>query len=203
MNRDVFEGKWKQLRGVVKEKWGKLTDDELDTIEGRLDRFAGLLQERYGYARDRAVAEIESWMQNQSPKNKGPFSAWILLALVPALGLAGACKPRDTASTQEIRSKLSAQVTAAERNTNAPDANSERDWIVGKQTADSVITLAVKNRLSQDPDVKGLRIALHTKKGIVYLSGIVQSVAVRDRAVQLARETESVRGVHANFTVMG
>ena len=58
MNRDVLEGNWKQLRGRVKEAWGKLTDDDLDRIEGKADRLIGVLQERYGYARDRAEEEF-------------------------------------------------------------------------------------------------------------------------------------------------
>jgi uncharacterized protein YjbJ (UPF0337 family) len=54
MNKDILMGKWKQLRGKVKEQWGELTDDELDKAEGRFDRVSGLLQERYGYAKDEA-----------------------------------------------------------------------------------------------------------------------------------------------------
>jgi len=59
MNRDVFEGNWKQLRGRVKEMWGKLTDDDLDTIDGKRDKLVGKLQERYGYAKDRAEEECK------------------------------------------------------------------------------------------------------------------------------------------------
>ena len=58
MNRDVFEGKWKQLRGRIKQVWGDQTDDELNQIEGNYDEFVGLLQERYGWARKDAEAEI-------------------------------------------------------------------------------------------------------------------------------------------------
>ena len=58
MNRDVFEGKRKQLSGRIKQAWGDLTDDELDEIEGNYDEFVGLLQERYGWAREDAEAEI-------------------------------------------------------------------------------------------------------------------------------------------------
>jgi uncharacterized protein YjbJ (UPF0337 family) len=58
MNTDVLEGNWKQLRGRIKEMWGKVTDDDLDRIDGRTERLMGLLQEKYGYARDKAEAEI-------------------------------------------------------------------------------------------------------------------------------------------------
>ncbi len=59
MNRDVLEGNWKQLRGRVKEMWGKLTDDDLDQIDGKADRLLGALQKHYGYARDKAEAELD------------------------------------------------------------------------------------------------------------------------------------------------
>lgn len=59
MNKDVFEGKWKQIRGQVKETWGDLTDDELDQIAGRYDQLVGLLQEKYGYRRQEAEAEVD------------------------------------------------------------------------------------------------------------------------------------------------
>ena len=59
MNKDVFEGKWKQVRGEAKVWWGKLTDDDLDKVEGEFDKFVGLLQERYGLSREQAEEEIE------------------------------------------------------------------------------------------------------------------------------------------------
>ena len=59
MNKDVLEGKWKQMRGEVKSWWGKLTDDDLDRAAGKFDILVGLLQERYGYSRERAVDEVD------------------------------------------------------------------------------------------------------------------------------------------------
>lgn len=54
MNKDIVEGKWKQLKGEVKQTWGKLTDDDLDVINGKRDKFTGILQERYGKSKDEA-----------------------------------------------------------------------------------------------------------------------------------------------------
>jgi uncharacterized protein YjbJ (UPF0337 family) len=59
MNKDIFEGKWKQMRGEARSWWGKLTDDDLDRAAGKLEVLAGLLQERYGYSREQATAEID------------------------------------------------------------------------------------------------------------------------------------------------
>lgn len=62
MNRDVFVGKWTQVRGEAKVWWGKLTDDDLDKVAGRFEMFIGLLQEKYGYSRAHAEEEIEKRM---------------------------------------------------------------------------------------------------------------------------------------------
>jgi len=59
MNKDVFEGKWKQIRGEAKAWWGKLTDDDLDRAAGKFEVLAGLLQEKYGYTREAAANEID------------------------------------------------------------------------------------------------------------------------------------------------
>jgi uncharacterized protein YjbJ (UPF0337 family) len=59
MNKDVFAGKWKQIRGEVKAWWGKLTDDDLERAAGKFDVLTGILQEKYGYTRERAASEIE------------------------------------------------------------------------------------------------------------------------------------------------
>lgn len=59
LNQDVLKGKWKQMRGQVKQWWGDLTDDDLDQIDGSVDKLVGRLQERYGYAREEAEKEID------------------------------------------------------------------------------------------------------------------------------------------------
>jgi uncharacterized protein YjbJ (UPF0337 family) len=59
MNKDVVEGKWKQMRGEAKAWWGKLTDDDLDRAAGKFDVLAGIIQEKYGYTREAAAAEID------------------------------------------------------------------------------------------------------------------------------------------------
>jgi uncharacterized protein YjbJ (UPF0337 family) len=59
MNKDIFQGKWRQIRGEMKKWWGDITDDELDKIDGDRDKFIGLLQEKYGYARERAEQEMD------------------------------------------------------------------------------------------------------------------------------------------------
>ena len=64
MNSDQFAGKWKQLRGSVKEKWGKLTDDDLDVINGKQEQLQGKIQERYGITKEEAAKQIKDWNAN-------------------------------------------------------------------------------------------------------------------------------------------
>ncbi|NNU42657.1 CsbD family protein [Ramlibacter montanisoli] len=64
MNQDRIQGRWKQLKGKVKEQWGKLTDDDLDVIAGRRDQLLGRIQQRHGLARDEADRQVSSWEQS-------------------------------------------------------------------------------------------------------------------------------------------
>jgi uncharacterized protein YjbJ (UPF0337 family) len=61
MNWDRIEGQWKQLKGRALEKWGKLTDDDLDLIEGKRETLVGRVQERYGKRKDEAEREVDEW----------------------------------------------------------------------------------------------------------------------------------------------
>ena len=61
MNWDQIEGKWKQYSGKVKEKWGKLTDDDLDVIRGRRDQLIGKIQERYGIVKQEAEKQADEF----------------------------------------------------------------------------------------------------------------------------------------------
>ena len=64
MNEDQIKGNWKQFKGKVKEKWGKLTDDDLEIIEGRADQLVGKLQERYGIARQEAEKQYREFIDS-------------------------------------------------------------------------------------------------------------------------------------------
>ena len=61
MNDDVIAGNWKQFKGKVQEKWGRLTNDDLDVIDGKRENLAGKLQERYGLAKDDVDRELDDF----------------------------------------------------------------------------------------------------------------------------------------------
>jgi uncharacterized protein YjbJ (UPF0337 family) len=63
MNKDVFEGKWKQMRGQAKGWWGKLTDDNRKRAGGKATQLIGLLQQKYGSTRGRAQEEFNRWLK--------------------------------------------------------------------------------------------------------------------------------------------
>ena len=58
MNGNVLQGKWKQITGEAKKRWGKLTGNKLSAIRGDRDRLLGLIQEKYGYAREKAGRKV-------------------------------------------------------------------------------------------------------------------------------------------------
>jgi uncharacterized protein YjbJ (UPF0337 family) len=70
MNSDQFEGKWKQLKGQVKQRWGKLTDDDVTALSGKKDEFVGKIQERYGITRDQAEREADEWARASAAELK-------------------------------------------------------------------------------------------------------------------------------------
>jgi len=65
MNWDQVEGKWKQMKGSVRTRWGKLTDDDLELIKGQKDQLVGKIQERYGIAKAEAEEQAEKWSRAQ------------------------------------------------------------------------------------------------------------------------------------------
>jgi uncharacterized protein YjbJ (UPF0337 family) len=62
MNWDQVEGNWKELKGKVQQKWGALTDDDLDRVAGKQTELSGILQKRYGKSREEADKMIDDWM---------------------------------------------------------------------------------------------------------------------------------------------
>lgn len=66
MNKDQFEGNWHQLKGRIKEKWGKLTDNEITQINGKYEQLIGILQKKYGYAKSQAEDAVRNWEKEKA-----------------------------------------------------------------------------------------------------------------------------------------
>ena len=65
MNRDTLKGQWMQVKGKVRQQWGKLTDDEIDQMQGNAEQLVGRIQERYGRTREQAEQEVNRWLAEQ------------------------------------------------------------------------------------------------------------------------------------------
>jgi uncharacterized protein YjbJ (UPF0337 family) len=63
MNEQVLKGRWTELKGKAKEKWGRLSNDELEEIDGNIDQLIGRLQQRYGLVQEEARKEVEAWLK--------------------------------------------------------------------------------------------------------------------------------------------
>jgi uncharacterized protein YjbJ (UPF0337 family) len=70
MNSDTLKGQWTQLKGKIREQWGKLTDDDLDEIQGRSEQLIGRLQQRYGIGRDEAQRQFDAWNNEPRPSTR-------------------------------------------------------------------------------------------------------------------------------------
>lgn len=68
MNKDTIEGNWKEVKGKLKQQWGKLTDNDITQINGSYDELEGILQKRYGYEKDRVKKEINDFVDNNDWK---------------------------------------------------------------------------------------------------------------------------------------
>jgi len=66
MNEDVLKGKWRQFKGNIQERWGELTNDELDQIDGEREQMIGKLQEKYGYSREKAQTEYDDFVHTMA-----------------------------------------------------------------------------------------------------------------------------------------
>ena len=74
MNWNQMEGKWKQIKASVKERWGKLTDDDFEIIAGKRDSLVSKLQERYGITREAAQQEADTWLRTMKEESERHYA---------------------------------------------------------------------------------------------------------------------------------
>jgi uncharacterized protein YjbJ (UPF0337 family) len=72
MNGDTFKGEWRQLKGELKSRWGKLTNDDLTQAAGNFEKFIGSIQARYGYTKEQAEQDFERWYDARRRSSNAP-----------------------------------------------------------------------------------------------------------------------------------
>lgn len=70
INKDTLHGNWTELKGKIKEQWGRLTDDDLTEINGKREQLLGKLQKKYGYAKEKAEQELNTWEKHRNETHK-------------------------------------------------------------------------------------------------------------------------------------
>jgi uncharacterized protein YjbJ (UPF0337 family) len=70
MNKDIVKGRWKEIKGMVKQKWGKFTEDDITRMQGTYDELAGSLQKKYGYQKDQAEKELNAFLDENHMGDK-------------------------------------------------------------------------------------------------------------------------------------
>jgi uncharacterized protein YjbJ (UPF0337 family) len=68
VNQDILEGKWHELKGLVRQQWGKLTDDDVERLSGKMEELSGILQQKYGYSKIDADKAIDAWVAEAEKK---------------------------------------------------------------------------------------------------------------------------------------
>ena len=68
--KDILHGKWHEIKGQVRQQWGKLTDDDILQLSGKTEELAGALQKRYGYGKAEAESEINNWLSSHDKNSK-------------------------------------------------------------------------------------------------------------------------------------
>ncbi len=67
MNSTILEGKWNVLKGTLRSRWGKLTDDDVDEVKGNSEILVGKLQQRYGHAKEQVQKDVNAWLSESEP----------------------------------------------------------------------------------------------------------------------------------------
>ena len=80
MNKSITKARWKQMKGKVKERWGKLTHNEITVINGEIDQLVGKIQEKYGLTKEKVEKDVREWYEqhiSSERKSKKPATSWL------------------------------------------------------------------------------------------------------------------------------
>ncbi len=203
MNADIMEGKWKQMRGQMKEWWGQLTDDDFDVIAGKKDKLIGKLQERYGWAkRDaedevaRRFRDVDAATRNLPARRHHPSVA-SPPRVTHRLGHDKAPRKGEHYMRHLFRSMLVLVMLMAV----TAGCTSMTGKSAGENVDDASITASVKTKLAAEKPATLTKVDVDTNKGTVYLTGNVGNATIKERATEIARQVAGVREVVNNLKV--
>ena len=126
MNADVIKGKWHQLKGEVKSRWGKLTDDDLDRVAGDSEKLIGRVQERYGYARHDAEREVSDFFDHQARSGRRPpLEGAVARDAEPSPHFGGRAQPGDVIGVETGGEQTHVGETTEDENKRRRDAEDE------------------------------------------------------------------------------
>lgn len=209
MNRELFENQWGQIRTILKDRWGNLTDEDIRLINGRYDQLIAKIQQRYGISREAAEEELRNWSIDRSrtfanersyasssrtreedtSRRSGDSSAlkWLLAAGIPLILLAGwamheSSKNQDTFTT----TRPTSQETFI---TETPDDRAISENVRQALFDDRTLTAEAKN------------IRIQTSRGVVTISGFVPTNRDRDTIVRIVENASGARQVNNQLKV--
>lgn len=208
MNKDLLETQWVQAKEFLRDKWNRLTEDDLRQINGRFDQLSDKLQQRYGYTQAQAEEEIRRW--NLDRTAKAPYSSdkpymrnderttikkdesssalkWLLALALPLLLLAlylGSTKTPDTMTT-------------------GTPISSEEIIVYTDTPADQNLGQAIRQALASNStffqDLRTLRFS--SSNGIVTVSGTVSSTQERDRILNILNNINGVQQINNQIQI--
>lgn len=122
MNEEQFKGHWNEMKGKLKERWGRLTDDELTQIGGRRDQLLGKIQVKYGIAKERAENELNRFLDGYTSSNSK--------SAAPSNKNSNASTdPRMPAATQPVKGSFDSRANVKD------DVRSDKKDALSKQDA--------------------------------------------------------------------
>jgi len=147
-------------------------------------------------------------------KNFPEFKQWVLAASLTSLGLVGVAPPATAAAENSMISDMRASaLPLLEADTNSENSldqdelkqasSSDGRMKLAELVDDSVISAKVKAELLKDAMVKGLKVAVETKQGVVQLSGIVENEQQAARAIEVTTNVKGVKSVINNLMIKG
>jgi uncharacterized protein YjbJ (UPF0337 family) len=213
MNKDLLETQWVQAKEFLRDKWSRLTEDDIRQIDGHFDRLSDKLQQRYGYTSAQAEEEIRRWNIERSPKTSSSSSyttdkpymrqdvrnnrrdegssalKWLLALALPLLLLAlylGTTRHTETTGATN----------------NAPIA-SEEIVVFGETPADQNLAQTIRTTVANNStffkDLKSLRFS--SSNGVVTVTGTVANTQERDRIGNILNNITGVRQVNNQIEV--